>query len=46
MAELEKRLADIRGVDTGNNIVAKEETAELRLLIREKLQVYSASCGP
>lgn len=46
LAELEKLLADMRGVDTVNNMAAKEEAAELRLLIREKLQVYSTSCGP
>ncbi|KAH6971961.1 hypothetical protein EDB80DRAFT_836302, partial [Ilyonectria destructans] len=41
LAELENVLADMRGVDTVNKIAAKEEATELRLLIREKLQVYN-----
>lgn len=42
LAELEKLLTYTRGVDPVNSIVAKEEAAELRSLIREKLQLYSA----
>lgn len=37
-----KLVADTRGVDLVDNIVAKKEAAELRSLIREKLQMYSA----
>ncbi|KAH6974810.1 hypothetical protein EDB80DRAFT_866067 [Ilyonectria destructans] len=41
LAELEKLLADMRGVDMVNNMAANEEAAKLRLLIGEKLQVYN-----
>jgi hypothetical protein len=44
LAELEKRLADMRGVEAANDIAAEEEATGLRSLIREKLQLYSASC--
>jgi hypothetical protein len=46
LAELENRLADMRGVEAASDIAAEEEAADLRSLIREKLQLYSASCHP
>ncbi|KFX90414.1 hypothetical protein V490_06469 [Pseudogymnoascus sp. VKM F-3557] len=41
LAELEKRLVDMRSVEAANDIAAEEEAAELRSLIREKLQLYN-----
>ncbi|KFY33131.1 hypothetical protein V495_08404 [Pseudogymnoascus sp. VKM F-4514 (FW-929)] len=41
LAELEKRLADMRGVEAANDSTAEEEATDLRSLIREKLQLYN-----